>query len=144
RLDTSNPPGNEAIAARWFGGLLRREGIEGQYYESAPGRESLIARLPGTDGSGDASAIMLLNHTDVVPVQASYWSVPPFDGMVRDGCVWGRGAQDMKGLGILEFLTFVLFKRLNLPHRRHLVLFAIADQEAGGDYGGEWFAKPHA
>jgi acetylornithine deacetylase/succinyl-diaminopimelate desuccinylase-like protein len=143
RLDTSNPPGNEAIAARWFGEMLRREGIESAYHESAPNRESLIALLPGSEGSGSGGAVMLLNHTDVVPVQAEFWDVAPFDGVVRDGCVWGRGAQDMKGLGILEFMTFVLIKRLNLPHRRDLVFFAIADEEAGGEFGVEWFAKHH-
>lgn len=142
-LDTSNPPGNEAVAARWFAELLRREGIESALYESAPGRESLIARLPGSEGSGDAGAVMLLNHTDVVPVEESYWTAPPFSGLVRDGCIWGRGAQDMKGLGILELMTFVLFKRLGLPHRRDLVFFAIADEEAGGEYGVEWFARNH-
>jgi acetylornithine deacetylase/succinyl-diaminopimelate desuccinylase-like protein len=142
-IDTSNPPGNEALAARWFAELLRREGIESALYESAPGRESLIARLPGSDGSGDAGAVMLLNHTDVVPVEESYWSAPPFAGLVRDGCIWGRGALDMKGLGVLEFMTFLLFKRLGLPHRRDLVFFAIADEEAGGEYGVEWFARNH-
>jgi len=135
RLDTSNPPGNEAIAARWFADLLRREGIESTSYEHAPGRASLIARLPGSDGSGDAEAVMLLNHTDVVPVEAQYWTEPPFAGVVRDGCIWGRGAQDMKGLGILELLTFLLFKRLNLPHRRDLVFFAVADEEARSSSG---------
>jgi acetylornithine deacetylase/succinyl-diaminopimelate desuccinylase-like protein len=142
-LDTSNRPGNEALAARWFGDLLRREGIGSEYYEHAPGRESLIARLPGSDGSGPTEALMLLNHTDVVPVESQYWREPPFGGVVRDGCVWGRGALDMKSLGILEFMAFVLFKRLNLPHRRDLTFFAIADEEAGGLFGVEWFAQHH-
>ena len=143
RLDTSNPPGNEEVAARWFGELLRREGIESEYYESATGRGSLIARLPGSDGSGYGNGVILLNHTDVVPAQESFWSEPAFAGVIRDGCIWGRGAQDMKTLGILEFMTFVLFKRLNLPHRRDLIFFAIADEEAGGEFGVEWFAKRH-
>jgi len=142
-IDTSNPPGNEAAAARWLGELLHREGIESEYFASAPGRESLIARLPGTDGAGNETALMLLNHTDVVPVEERYWSGPPFAGVVHDGCVWGRGAQDCKGLGILELMTFILFKRLDLPHRRDLIFFAIADEEAGGEFGIEWFARHH-
>ncbi len=141
RIDTSNPPGNEALAARWLADLLHREGIESTAYEHAPNRASLIARLPGSDGSGDAEAVMLLNHTDVVPVEAQYWSEPPFAGLVKDGCVWGRGAQDMKGLGILELMVFLLFKRLGLPHRRDLVFFAVADEEAGSAFGIEWFAQ---
>src|SRR5579883_2213375 len=129
RIDTSNPPGNEALAAGWLADLLRREGIESTTYAHAPDRASLIARLPGSDGSGDADAVMLLNHTGVVPVQAQYWNEPPFAGLVKDGYVWGRGAQDMKGLGILELMVFLLFKRLGLPHRRDLVFFAVADEE---------------
>jgi acetylornithine deacetylase/succinyl-diaminopimelate desuccinylase-like protein len=143
RIDTSNPPGNEALAARWLADLLRREGIESRIYEHAPNRASLIARLPGSDGSGDEEAVLLLNHTDVVPVQAQYWSEPPFAGLVKDGCVWGRGAQDMKGLGVLELMVFLLFKRLGLSHRRDLVFFAVADEEAGSEFGIEWFAQHH-
>lgn len=144
-LDTSNPSGNESIAARWFADLLGREGITSDFYAAAPERESLIARLPGSDPvlSGQENAVVLLNHTDVVPVEAEYWSHPPFAGVVRDGLVWGRGALDMKSLGILEYLAFVLIKRLGLPHRRDLVFFAIADEEAGGEAGVEWFTKHH-
>jgi len=139
-IDTSNPPGNEEAACRWLAGILQREGISSTYYESAPGRGSLIARLRG---SGSRGPLMLLNHTDVVPAQPEYWSVPAFAGVIKDGCVWGRGAQDMKGLGILELMTFLLIKRLELPLGRDLILFAIADEEAGGEYGVEWFAREH-
>jgi acetylornithine deacetylase/succinyl-diaminopimelate desuccinylase-like protein len=144
-LDTSNPPGNESIAARWFADLLTREGIESAFYAPTPERESLIARLPGSDPvlAGQPNAVVLLNHTDVVPVELQYWTQPPFAGAVRDGYIWGRGALDMKGLGILEFMAFVLVKRLGLPHRRDLVFFAIADEEAGGAVGVEWFAEHH-
>jgi len=145
RLDTSNPPGNETIAARWFADLLARDGITGTFYTPEPDRQSFIARLPGSDPalSGQEHAVVLLNHTDVVPVEARYWTHPPFAGVVQDGYVWGRGALDMKSLGILEYLVFVLVKRLGLPHRRDLVFFAIADEEAGGAVGVEWFARHH-
>lgn len=139
-VDTSNPPGNEEAACRWLAEILQRERIASTYYESAPGRGSLIARLRGSGGSGP---LMLLNHTDVVPAQPEYWSVPAFAGVVKDGCVWGRGAQDMKGLGILELMSFLLMKRLDLPLGRDLIFFAIADEEAGGEYGVEWFAREH-
>jgi len=139
-LDTSNPPGNEEIACRWLAEILQREGIASTYYESAPGRGSLIARLPG---AGRKGPLMLLNHTDVVPAQPEYWSVSPFAGEIRDGYVWGRGALDMKGLGIIELMTFLLVKRLELPLARDLIFFAIADEEAGGEYGVEWFARQH-
>jgi acetylornithine deacetylase/succinyl-diaminopimelate desuccinylase-like protein len=141
RIDTTNPPGNESLAAHWLGGLLQREGVVVDYYEPAPGRESVIARLPGSGGGGQVDALILLNHTDVVPVEQELWTQPAFEGLVRDGNVWGRGALDMKSLGVLELLVFLLFKRLGLPHRRDLVFFAAGDEEAGSEYGVEWFAR---
>ena len=139
-VDTSNPPGNEEAACAFLGGVLRREGLNYDLYETGPGRVSLISRLRG---DGTAGPLILLNHTDVVPVEREFWSVEPFGGEVRDGYVWGRGALDMKGMGIFELMAVLLLKRLNLPLRRDVVFFAIADEEAGGDYGINWFAANH-
>lgn len=139
-VDTSNPPGNEEAACAFLGGVLRREGLEYELYETGPRRVSLLSRLPG---DGSAGALILLNHTDVVPVEREFWSVEPFGGEVRDGYVWGRGALDMKGMGIFELMAVLLLRRLGLPLRRDVVFFAVADEEAGGDYGINWFATHH-
>lgn len=139
-IDTSNPPGNEEAACSFLGAVLRREGLDYDLYEAGPGRMSLVSRLSG-DGSG--GPLILLNHTDVVPVEREFWSVEPFGGEVRDGYVWGRGALDMKGMGIFELIAVLLLKRLALPLRRDVVFFAMADEEMGGDYGIEWFVKNH-
>ena len=106
RIDTSNPPGNEALAVEFLAGILRAEGIPFEVAESAPGRSNLFARLGPASGG-----VCLLNHTDVVPVEREYWSVDPFGGELSDGMIWGRGALDMKGMGILELMTFLLLKR---------------------------------
>lgn len=135
RIDTSNPPGNEEAAARFLGQILEREGFTTEYIEAAPGRVSLRAVLPG---SGDAAPLMLLNHTDVVPVQREFWDVDPFAGVEQDGCIWGRGALDMKGMGVLELVVMLLFKRLGIVPRRDLIFLAVADEETGSSQGIEW------
>ena len=137
-IDTSNPPGNEAAACDFLAGVLAREGIDYERYETAPGRDNLRAVLKG---SGQAGAVVLLNHTDVVPVERQFWTREPFAGEVRDGYLWGRGALDMKGMGIMELMAVLLLKRLGLPLRRDVVFFAVADEEQGSAYGIEWFAE---
>jgi acetylornithine deacetylase/succinyl-diaminopimelate desuccinylase-like protein len=139
-IDTSNPPGNEAAACAMLGAVLRRDGIDYDLYETGPGRMNLHARLAG---NGSGGPIILLNHTDVVPVERQFWTVEPFAGEVRDGYVWGRGALDMKGMGIMELMSVLLLKRLGLPLRHDAVFFAVADEEAGSAHGIEWFAENH-
>lgn len=138
RIDTSNPPGNEEPAARFLGNLLEREGFETEYIEAAPGRTSLRAVLRG---SGAKRPLMLLNHTDVVPVQREFWDVDPFAGVEQDGCIWGRGALDMKGMGILELLVLLLFKRHGIQPARDIVYLAVADEETGSSMGMEWLDR---
>lgn len=141
RIDTSNPPGNEARAADFLEAILAAEEVPCQRFEAAEGRVSLRAELPG-DGSG-GGPLLLLNHTDVVPVEQEYWEEDPFGGVIRDGCVWGRGALDMKSLGIAELMAFLALKRAGVPLRRDLVFLAVADEEAGGLFGIEWLATHH-
>ena len=132
RIDTSNPPGNEALAVDFIGRILAREGIAFERAESAPGRDNLYARM------GPVGGVTLLNHTDVVPVEVQFWDVEPFGGLQHDGMIWGRGALDMKGMGIIELLVFLLVKRTNLSLRRGLSFLAVADEEAGSEFGMTW------
>jgi acetylornithine deacetylase/succinyl-diaminopimelate desuccinylase-like protein len=143
RVDTVNPPGNETRAVEWIARILDAEGIPWETYtpDGDETRKTLVARLPG-DGSRGKSVI-LLNHTDVVPFERQYWTVDPLAGEVHDGYVWGRGAQDMKGMGIMELITFLLHKRHNLPLKRDLVFMAVADEEAGSAYGVEFLDRDH-
>ncbi|WP_437677782.1 M20/M25/M40 family metallo-hydrolase [Sorangium sp. So ce131] len=138
RIDTTNPPGNEAAAARFLRSFLDQEGIESTTVESAPGRANLVARLPG---DGSKKAIALAHHMDVVAATASDWQAPPFDGVLRDGAIWGRGALDNKGPGIIELLSFALLKRLAAPLARDVVLVAVADEEAGGAHGARYLVE---
>ena len=139
QVDTSNPPGNEARAAAFFKRNLDREGIENQVFEYAPGRANLIARL---QGNGKRRPIILLNHTDVVTSDAARWKAPPFSGLVLDGAMYGRGAQDMKGEGLAQLLVMVMLKREKVPLDRDVIFLATADEEADGT-GTDWMIAHH-
>src|SRR5262245_54743303 len=102
RIDTTNPPGAEEPAARFLAGILEREGIAAELVDSAPGRTNVIARLPGSGGTG--KPLVLLSHSDVVPCERAQWREDPFAGKIVDGMLWGRGTLDMKGMGVLELM----------------------------------------
>ncbi|MQC18112.1 MAG: M20/M25/M40 family metallo-hydrolase [Chloroflexi bacterium] len=143
RVDTVNPPGNETRGCDWIGRILDADGIAYETYTPSgqAERKTLVARLKGDGSRG--KPLILLNHTDVVPFERSHWTVEPLAGEIHDGYIWGRGAQDMKGMGIMELVTFLLHRRLNLPLTRDLVFIAVADEEAGSEYGAEFIGREH-
>jgi acetylornithine deacetylase/succinyl-diaminopimelate desuccinylase-like protein len=137
RLDTSNPPGNEIIAAEYVAKLLREEaGVEPVVIETAPQRGNAIARLKG---NGNAAPILLYSHTDVVPVEREHWTVDPFGGELRDGMVFGRGALDMKGIGAMQMAVFIAIAKQQaagqITLNRDLILAATADEETDTNQG---------
>lgn len=140
RINTTNPPGNETNAARYIQQYLARDGFQSEIIESGPGRGSIITRLKGT---GEKPNLLLLGHLDVVAANAKEWSVPPFDGLVKDGYVYGRGAYDMKGMVAVEVFTLKLLKQNNIPIKGDIVLAATADEEAGGEKGAAWLMRNH-
>jgi acetylornithine deacetylase/succinyl-diaminopimelate desuccinylase-like protein len=142
RIDTTNPPGRELAAARYFARYLEAHGIPAELVESAPERGSVIARLPATapDGSGP---ILLLSHLDVVPADAAEWKSPPFAGEIRGGAVWGRGALDDKGHGAVFAAALALLAESRGPRRRDLVFCASADEEMAGAVGVELLVERH-
>jgi acetylornithine deacetylase/succinyl-diaminopimelate desuccinylase-like protein len=140
RFDTTNPPGNETAAAEYLAGVLGEEGFECDVLESAPGRGSIVTRLKG---SGAGPSLLFLSHLDVVAANPREWSVPPFDGLVKDGFVWGRGALDMKSLTALQVVVLKLLKRRGVGLRGDVVLAATADEEEGGEAGAGWLVKNH-
>ncbi|MCS7060765.1 MAG: M20/M25/M40 family metallo-hydrolase, partial [Anaerolineae bacterium] len=144
RLDTSNPPGNEMLAARYIAGLLRANGVEPVVIETAPNRGNVIVRLKG---DGSAQPLLLYAHTDVVPVEPDHWSVGAFDGLLRDGYVYGRGALDMKGILAMQLAVFLALARQvqagTLSLRRDLILAATADEESDADQGIGVLVREH-
>ena len=137
RIDTTNPPGHEMRAVSFYKKILDDEGIENRVFEYAPGRGDLWARLPHTTAEAKRPLI-LLNHMDVVTSDAEHWKVPPFSGEIRDGWLWGRGAQDMKDEGLAQLVTMVMLKREKVDLDRDVIFLAVADEEADNT-GTDWF-----
>ncbi|MDL4822088.1 M20/M25/M40 family metallo-hydrolase [Actinomadura opuntiae] len=145
RFDTANRGEGvarpERPAAEHVAALLDEVGAAAEIVESAPGRASVLARIPGTDPSHPA--FLVHGHLDVVPADASDWTVPPFSGEVRDGCVWGRGAVDMKGSLAMTLATVRARLRAGRRTRGDLVLAFLADEECTGEYGSRYVAREH-
>lgn len=143
QFDTTNPPGHEAPAIAFLADTLRLRGFEPIVIESAPGRANLIVRLPARPDKTQASPCLLYAHADVVPAEAADWSVPPFEGRIQDGYVWGRGALDSKGLGVIFLQALTLLKQYSLPLKRDLILLIAADEEVSGAFGVAWLLDHH-
>lgn len=143
RINTTNPPGNELAGARFLKTVLEREGIETQILDTTElgaGRANLYARLKG---NGSKKAIALVHHIDVVTAAPAYWAVDPFSGVVKDGYIWGRGALDMKGQGVVHLMAMLALKRAGVPLNRDIVYIANADEELNST-GGLTFVARHA
>jgi acetylornithine deacetylase/succinyl-diaminopimelate desuccinylase-like protein len=145
RIDTSNfgdgsGPG-EALAAAYVVDSLREVGLEPQTFESDPGRVSVVVRIPGADPS--RGALCIHGHLDVVPANAADWSVDPFSGELRDGCVWGRGAVDMKDMDAMILACVRDLARTGTVPPRDLVIVFFADEEAGGRKGSHFLVEQH-
>ncbi|MEU3412166.1 M20/M25/M40 family metallo-hydrolase [Streptomyces sp. NPDC006658] len=145
RFDTSNygdhsGPG-ERKAAEWVAEKLAEVGLEAKIYESHPGRASTVARIEGEDPS--RPALLIHGHLDVVPANAVDWTHDPFSGEIADGCVWGRGAVDMKDMDAMTLA--VVRDRLRSGRRppRDIVVAFLADEEAGGTYGARHLVDHH-
>jgi acetylornithine deacetylase/succinyl-diaminopimelate desuccinylase-like protein len=140
RFDTSNPPGRENSCIRWLERLLSAAGLETRVLADDPDRPNLYAELPG---SGEAPPLLLYGHVDVVPVVEEAWSQPPFGGVVRNGCVWGRGTLDMKG-GVVMLLCAVLraLQQGRTP-AGDIQLLLVSDEEQGGEAGAGYVTREY-
>jgi acetylornithine deacetylase/succinyl-diaminopimelate desuccinylase-like protein len=145
RIDTTNTGDpdtlvGERAAAEYVAGKLDDVGFEVTYLESgAAGRGNVIARLPGAEPQ--RGALLVHGHLDVVPADASEWSVHPFSGAVQDGYLWGRGAVDMKDMLAMTIAVARRFRRDGIIPPRDLVFAFLADEEAGGLQGSHWLVE---
>ncbi|MFB7554611.1 M20/M25/M40 family metallo-hydrolase [Streptomyces brevispora] len=145
RIDTSNygdhsGPGERA-AAEYVAEKLAEVGLEPQIFESHKGRASTVARIAGEDSS--KPALLIHGHTDVVPANAHDWTHHPFSGEIADGCVWGRGAVDMKDMDAMTLAVVRERMRSGRKPPRDIVLAFLADEEAGGTYGARYLVDKH-
>jgi acetylornithine deacetylase/succinyl-diaminopimelate desuccinylase-like protein len=127
RVDTSSPPGNETRGAEFLKAILEKEGIVCELLGSDPARLNLVARLKG---SGKKRPIVLMGHTDVVGVEREKWTVDPFEGAMKDGFLYGRGASDDKCMTTVCLEVMLLLKRLNVSLDRDVIFIAEADEES--------------
>ena len=137
QVDTISPPGNESRAVEFLARIFEKEGIEYDSAESAPGRGNIWARLEG----GDKPALILLHHSDVVPANEEYWDFDPLSGDIVDGYIQGRGALDMKGLGVAHLANFLKLHRSDKKLNRDIIFIAAADEESGGAFGMGWLVQ---
>ena len=139
KIDTVNPPGNESRAVEYIANIFEQEGIDFNSAESAPGRGNIWARIEG----GDKPALVLLHHSDVVPVNEKYWDFDPFSGEIKGGYILGRGALDMKGTGISHLANFINLHRQGKKLNRDVIFIGAADEESGGNFGVGWLVENH-
>jgi acetylornithine deacetylase/succinyl-diaminopimelate desuccinylase-like protein len=140
RFDTTNPPGNEAECVAYVNNLLAGAGFETTLLAKTPNRPNLIARLKG---QGSAPPFLLYGHVDVVTTLGQVWTHPPFEGVIVDGHVWGRGALDMKGGIAMMLAAFLRAKAEGLSTSGDIVLAILSDEEGGGDYGAKYLVETH-
>ncbi|MFC7072754.1 M20/M25/M40 family metallo-hydrolase [Halovenus rubra] len=139
RFETVNPPGNEKACIDWIGELLEAYGIDYATYARDPERPNLTATVSG----GDGSPLLLYGHVDVVPVAGQDWTHDPFEGIIEDSHVWGRGTLDMKS-GVAMFLaTFLRLAAEDEQPPGDVHLLAVSDEEAGGDDGLGYLVDEH-
>ncbi len=140
RIDTTNPPGNELEAAELLATELSEAGLEPQVLQSAPGRGNVVVRHAGTAAK---PPLLLTAHLDVVEADASKWDHPPFSGVIADGCLWGRGAIDMKNHAAMSVALLCRLARDKRKLDRDLIFAGVADEEAGCTYGSGWLCDEH-
>jgi acetylornithine deacetylase/succinyl-diaminopimelate desuccinylase-like protein len=145
QFDTVNPPGNEAACQEHLRGLLESAGFDVELLESVAGRPNLVARLPAPSGA-DGPSLCLLGHVDTVLANPDEWEVGPWSGEVRDdGCVWGRGALDMKSQVAAEVAVGCALAEAGWrPAAGELKIVLTADEEAGAEHGAQWLCSEHA
>ncbi len=139
RFDTTNPGSGERPAAEYVAGLLAEIGVEPVVFESARHRTNVVARIPGDS----PEALLIHGHLDVVPAEPADWRIHPFSGEITGGCVWGRGAVDMKGTLSMTLALVRDWARRGVRPRRDVVLAFLADEEASGEYGSRHAVRRH-
>ncbi|MBS2039784.1 M20/M25/M40 family metallo-hydrolase [bacterium] len=140
RINSVNPPADTRATAAFLQKLLESEGIQVKTFESSPGHLNVLARLPGKQ---PGKRLLMLNHMDVVPADASRWPMDPFAAQIKDGMLYGRGAIDMKTTGIFQVLTLIALKKEGLVPEHDILLLCSADEESGGDQGAQWMIAHH-
>lgn len=142
QIKSINPPADTSETAQFLQAEFARFGLHAELFKSdGDGKTNLLVRLPGRDSS--KGPLVLLNHMDVVPADASRWKRDPFGGEIEAGEIWGRGSLDMKSTAIMQVTAMTLLKQLGIVPPRDIVFLADCDEETGGSDGAAWMIKNH-
>jgi acetylornithine deacetylase/succinyl-diaminopimelate desuccinylase-like protein len=143
QIDTSNPPGDVTKAINWLADLCEKNEISYQTFtvDKDPRRMHLLAEIKGENSN--LKPLLLLNHVDVVPADLDAWSTDPFGAEIKDGIIYGRGALDMKSLGMMQLISLILLNREGWVPDRTVKFLAVADEEILGEYGVQWMIENH-
>ncbi|MBN2099562.1 MAG: M20/M25/M40 family metallo-hydrolase [Dehalococcoidia bacterium] len=141
RFDTTNPPGNEAECVGYINQLLVAAGFHTVILGRQPNRPNLISHL---SGRGDAPPVLMYGHVDVVTTANQRWTYPPFEGKVAEGCIWGRGAIDMKGGVAMMVAALLQAKAEGFVPAGDVVLAILCDEETGSDFGAKYLVESHS
>src|SRR5689334_14146103 len=137
RIASVNPPADTRAAAELFQKELAKNGLSPRLYPNGPdGQTNLVVRLKGRDAS--KKPLLLLNHFDVVPVDAKAWNIDPFGAIIREGYISGRGTLDMKGIGIQQLTAMLALHAAGISPARDIVMLSTCDEESGGERGIQW------
>ena len=142
RLRSVNPPADTRATANLLAAEFRAAGLDPKIYETdSPGKVNLLVRLPGKDH--DKKPLLLLNHMDVVPVDAARWTKKPFGAEIIDGSLWGRGSLDMKSTAIAQLTALLELKKLGVVPPRDILFLSTCDEETDGLHGAGWMIAHH-
>jgi acetylornithine deacetylase/succinyl-diaminopimelate desuccinylase-like protein len=140
RIDSSDPPGNETRVAEYVQKTLEAGGIQAALLAKDPARANVVARLKG---NGSKRPLLIMGHSDVVRVDPSKWTFPPFSATLKDGYVYGRGTLDDKSDLVAAMMTMLLLKRRNTPLDRDVIFVSEAGEEASTGPGIEYLVNEH-
>jgi acetylornithine deacetylase/succinyl-diaminopimelate desuccinylase-like protein len=139
RFKTVNPPGDEEPAQLFLKELLEDAGFECELLYAVDGRPNLVARL---QANSDGPRLVLLSHVDTVLADPGEWTVDPWSGELRDDCVWGRGALDMKSQLAAEVAAATALAEEGWrPASGELLVIVTCDEEAGAEHGAKWLCE---
>jgi acetylornithine deacetylase/succinyl-diaminopimelate desuccinylase-like protein len=142
QIKSVNPPADTSDVAQFLEQEFATYGLQGELFKSdGDGKTNLLVRLPGKDRT--KRPLVLLNHMDVVPADASRWKQDPFGGQIEGNEIWGRGTLDMKSTGIMQLTAMTLLKKLGIVPPRDIIFLADCDEETGGTDGAAWMIKNH-
>lgn len=142
RIQSINPPADTREPAQLFKRELEAAGLAPKLIiTGTPERVNLIVRLKGRDQT--KKPLLLLNHFDVVPVDAKAWPLDPFGAIIKDGYIWGRGTMDMKGTGVIHLFSLILLKQLGITPARDIIMLSTNDEETDGVYGIRAIIRDH-